>query len=148
MALSFYDPGADILVIRFAQSDDPNGEHRDWGMLMRDFRSAAPLSVELWSASSYLSESLLGAVPSLAEAESDRTDDLAHFDREVSILWFRTGESSMIYGSEHSWGLTIHDRTTDAVVGIELWEACKRLPADLLDCIPTPRQQSSSPPSR
>jgi uncharacterized protein YuzE len=147
MTLSFYDVEADILVIRFATSDDPNGEHRDWGMLMRDFGSGAPLSAELRCARNYLPYSLIGAVPNLAEAESDRTDDLSQFDREVGILWFRTGESNMIYGNEYSWGLTIHDWDTEAVVGIELWEADQHLPTDLLQFIPPPRPGNGSPPA-
>jgi hypothetical protein len=139
MALSFYEAGSDILVIRFAVSDDPNGEQRDWGTLMRDFGAGTPLSAELWCASAFLPDSLLAAVPNLSEAASERTDDLGYFDRKADIVWFRTGESDDIVGQELPWGLLDHDKKTDAVIGVELWQPQKYLPQDLLDAVPPPR---------
>jgi hypothetical protein len=138
VTLSFFDAESDIFVIRFAISDDPDGERRPWGMLMRDFGSSSALSAELWSASRFVPVSLLEVMPGLAEAASDRSCDFAHFDRLAGSVWLRTGESMVPYSTERAWGLTIQDRVTDAVVAIELRDAREHLPGDLLRFMPAP----------
>jgi uncharacterized protein YuzE len=72
---------------------------------------------------------------------SDRLDlneRYAYYDREADIVWIPTGASDDAVSEETEWGLVDHDATSDAVVGIEIWAASTRLPADLLAKLPHP----------
>jgi len=62
----------------------------------------------------------------------------AYYDREADIAWLPTGDSENVVSEEVDWGLVDHDAGTDEVVGIEVWSASKRLPAELLATLPTP----------
>ena len=39
------------------------------------------------------------------------------------------------------WGLVERDRSSGRVVGLEYWDASRRLPRELLDALPTPPVQ-------
>lgn len=43
-----------------------------------------------------------------------------------------------VVSEEIGWGLLDHDPLTDDVVGIEIWAASSRLPAELLARLPSP----------
>lgn len=62
----------------------------------------------------------------------------AYYDREADIAWLPTGDSENVVSEEVEWGLVDHDASTDAVVGIEVWSASKRMPAEQLATLPTP----------
>jgi uncharacterized protein YuzE len=62
----------------------------------------------------------------------------AYYDREADIAWLPTGDSENVVSEEVEWGLVDHDAGTDKVVGIEVWSASKRLPAEVLATLPTP----------
>lgn len=62
----------------------------------------------------------------------------AYYDRDADIAWLPTGDSEDVVSEEVDWGLLDHDAGTDEVVGIEVWSASKRLPAELLATLPTP----------
>lgn len=62
----------------------------------------------------------------------------AYYDRDADIAWLPTGDSEDVVSEEVEWGLIDHDSGTDEVVGIEVWSASKRLPAELLATLPTP----------
>jgi len=62
----------------------------------------------------------------------------AYYDREADIAWLPTGDSDDVVSEEVQWGLIDHDAATDAVVGIEVWSASERLPAELLATLPAP----------
>jgi uncharacterized protein YuzE len=62
----------------------------------------------------------------------------AYYDREADIAWLPTGDSDDVVSEEVQWGLIDHDASTDAVVGIEVWSASERLPAELLATLPAP----------
>jgi uncharacterized protein YuzE len=62
----------------------------------------------------------------------------AYYDREADIAWLPTGDSENVVSEEVEWGLVDHDAGTDAIVGVEVWSASKRLPAELLATLPTP----------
>ncbi|MBS1860820.1 MAG: DUF2283 domain-containing protein [Actinobacteria bacterium] len=68
----------------------------------------------------------------------DPSERYAYYDREADIVWIPTGSSDDAVSEETSWGLIDHDASSDAVVGIEIWEASKRLPEDLLAKLPRP----------
>lgn len=62
----------------------------------------------------------------------------AYYDREADIAWLPTGDSDDVVSEEVDWGLIDHDSDTDAIVAVEVWSASKRLPASVLEALPTP----------
>lgn len=58
--------------------------------------------------------------------------------READIAWLRVGVADTVVSEEVGWGLLDHDRVTNDVVGIEIWAASSRLPAELLAQLPVP----------
>lgn len=63
-----------------------------------------------------------------------------HYDKDADIAWVRLEgyAASRAVAKETLTGLREVDPATGAVVGLEFWEASKRLPADLLDALPPP----------
>lgn len=70
----------------------------------------------------------------------DATERFAYYDREADIVWIPTGSSDDAVSEKTDWGLVDHDASSDTVVGIEIWAASKRLPADLLAKLPPPAE--------
>jgi uncharacterized protein YuzE len=68
----------------------------------------------------------------------DDTERFAYYDREADIVWIPTGASDDAVSEKTDWGLVDHDASSDTVVGIEIWAASTRLPADLLEKLPSP----------
>lgn len=66
-------------------------------------------------------------------------DRFAYYDRDADIAWFPTGESNDVVSEEVDWGLIDHDSKSDAIVGLEVWSASKRLAPEVLAALPTPR---------
>lgn len=62
----------------------------------------------------------------------------AYYDRDADIAWLPTGDSDDVVSEEVEWGLLDHDAGSDEIVGIEVWAASKRLPAELLATLPAP----------
>jgi uncharacterized protein YuzE len=62
----------------------------------------------------------------------------AYYDREADIAWLPTGASHDVVSEETSWGLVDHDAKTGEVTGLEIWDASKVFPADLLERLPEP----------
>ncbi len=69
-----------------------------------------------------------------------------HYDRDADIAWLRLeGWHADLVEVEHaSSGLVERDRDTGRVVGLEYWEASRRLPADLLEALPAPPRRDAS----
>ena len=66
------------------------------------------------------------------------SERFAYYDRDADIAWLPTGKSDDVVSEEVPWGLIDHDASTDDVVGIEIWSASKRLPAGVLESLPSP----------
>ncbi len=62
----------------------------------------------------------------------------AYYDSEADIAYLPTGKSESVVSEQVEWGLIDHDEDTDAVVGLEIWAASKRLPKPILDVLPSP----------
>lgn len=62
----------------------------------------------------------------------------AYYDRDADIAWFPTGESDDVVSKRVPGGLRDYDRTSHELIAIEVWSASTRLPANLLDALPTP----------
>jgi uncharacterized protein YuzE len=63
-----------------------------------------------------------------------------HYDRKSDVAWLRLDgwASDRVRVEERSWGLIEHDRDTGRIIGLEWWRASERLPAELLDALPSP----------
>ncbi len=69
----------------------------------------------------------------------DGTEErFAYWDRECDIAWIPTRPATSVVCEETSWGLVDHDEKTDKVTGLEIWEASKVFPLDLLERFPSP----------
>lgn len=64
----------------------------------------------------------------------------AHYDREADIVLLRLegAESAQVISEETEFGLRDVDERDGRLVGLELWEASTRLPADLLALMASP----------
>jgi uncharacterized protein YuzE len=62
----------------------------------------------------------------------------SYYDRKADIAWFPTGESNDVVSERVPGGLRDYDRTSHALVAIEVWDASTRLPASILEALPTP----------
>jgi hypothetical protein len=66
-----------------------------------------------------------------------------HYDRAADIAWLRLDgwDKDRVRVERTSSGLIERDRTTGRILGLEYWEASRRLPAELLEALPTPPRQ-------
>jgi uncharacterized protein YuzE len=67
----------------------------------------------------------------------------AYWDREVDIAWIPTGPGTPVYGERVPWGLLDRDRGTGEVTGVEIWDASKVIPVELLERLPEPGKPES-----
>jgi hypothetical protein len=67
----------------------------------------------------------------------------AYWDREVDIAWIPTGPGTPVYGERTSWGLLDRDKETREVTGLEIWDASKMIPLELLERMPHPGKPKS-----
>ena len=63
-----------------------------------------------------------------------------HYDRQEDIAWLRFEgyDPATAVAEESEFGLRELDRADRYLVGLEYWRASDRLPADLLDMLPSP----------
>lgn len=63
-----------------------------------------------------------------------------HYDREADVAWLRfDGWSKDSVAVERTpSGLIERDRATGRIVGLEYWDARRRLPEELLEALPSP----------
>lgn len=64
-----------------------------------------------------------------------------HYDAEADIAWvrFEDYDPSTAVGEQTDSGLRELDPATGEVVGLEFWQASKRLPAEFLRMLPPPQ---------
>ena len=64
-----------------------------------------------------------------------------HYDREADIAWirFEKYDPATAVAEESDGGLREVDPATGDFVGLEFWQASRRLPADLLRMLPPPQ---------
>jgi uncharacterized protein YuzE len=62
----------------------------------------------------------------------------AYYDPDADIAWLPTGKSGDVISERVPGGLHDYDRTTRQLVAIEVWSASTRLPASILEALPTP----------
>jgi uncharacterized protein YuzE len=64
-----------------------------------------------------------------------------HYDREADIAWvrFESFDPGTAVAEETDTGLRELDPITGDIVGLEFWEASRKLPADFLRMLPPPQ---------
>lgn len=64
-----------------------------------------------------------------------------HYDPDADIAWvrFEGYDPTTVVGEEIAVGLREIDPATGKVVGLEFWEASRRLPAEFLRMLPPPQ---------
>lgn len=64
-----------------------------------------------------------------------------HYDREADIAWarFESYDPVTAVAEETAAGLRELDPGTGEIVGLEFWEASRKLPADFLRMLPPPQ---------
>jgi len=64
-----------------------------------------------------------------------------HYDPDADIAWlrFEDYDPATVVAEEVETGLREFDPATGLVVGLEYWQASKRLPRDLLAMLPPPK---------
>ena len=68
----------------------------------------------------------------------------AYWDRELDIAWIPTAPAKFVVSEETSWGLVDHDEKTGEVTALEIWNASKIFPAEMLERLPSPGQPGSA----
>ena len=68
----------------------------------------------------------------------------AYWERETDIAWIPTGPEGFVKSEKTSWGIVDHREDTGEVTGIEIWDASKVLPAELLERFPEPGRPESA----
>jgi uncharacterized protein YuzE len=76
--------------------------------------------------------------------QSAFNDRFTYYDRRADIVWIPTGRSDDVVNEKTEWGLLDYDADSDEIVGIEIWKASKRFPADLLEALPHPPKPSGN----
>ncbi len=66
-----------------------------------------------------------------------------HYDPEVDIALISLEDGRAI-GQEHAWGLIERDPDDGHLMGIEIWEASKILPAELIAALPLAGSSTAS----
>jgi uncharacterized protein YuzE len=62
----------------------------------------------------------------------------AYYDREADIAWIPTADTERVVSEETNWGLVDHDERTGKVTALEVWNASKVLPLEMLERLPSP----------
>lgn len=64
-----------------------------------------------------------------------------HYDAEADIAWvrFEGYDPGTVVAEETDAGLRELDPSTGEIVGLEFWEASRKLPADFLRMLPPPQ---------
>lgn len=67
-----------------------------------------------------------------------------HYDADADIAWIRFEgyDPSTAVGEESESGLRELDPATGEVVGLEFWQASRRLPAEFLRMLPPPQVEA------
>lgn len=69
-----------------------------------------------------------------------------HYDRDIDIAWLRLEgyDPLTVVAEEVEPGLREIDPGTGRLVGLEYWNASRRLPHDLLEMLPPPTVRSAA----
>jgi hypothetical protein len=62
----------------------------------------------------------------------------AYWDRELDIAWIPTAPAEYVTSEKTWWGVVDHDKKTGKVAGLEVLDASKIIPVELLERMPQP----------
>ncbi len=135
-----YDPEVDIAVLSFETGRARSKEH-PWGLIDRDPDDGHLMGFEIWGASKILPAEMIAALPLAVMPDDDiaPADDTAelhlHYNPAVDIALI-SFENGRAIRSEHSWGLVERHPDDGHLMGLEIREASKILPAEMVAALP------------
>jgi uncharacterized protein YuzE len=62
----------------------------------------------------------------------------AYWERDTDIAWIPTAPAEFVNSEKTDWGIVDHDKKTGEVTGLEVWDASKVFPPELLERFPSP----------
>ena len=81
---------------------------------------------------------------SVTEENKVTEERYAYWDREADIVWIPTAPAEFVASEELSWGLVDHDKKTGEVTALEIWNASKALPIEMIERLPSPGRPGSA----
>lgn len=135
-----YDPEVDIAALSFETGRARSKEH-SWGLIDCGPEDGHLMGFEIWQASKILPAEMVAALPLAATSEddlvpaADATDLHLHYDPEVDIALI-SFENGRAIGKEYPWGLVERHPDDGHLMGFEIWEASKILPAEMVAALP------------
>jgi hypothetical protein len=73
-----------------------------------------------------------------------KEERFAYWERETDIVWIPTAPAKFVNSEKTSWGIVDHDKDTDEVTALEIWDASKVFPAEMLERLPSPGRPGST----
>jgi uncharacterized protein YuzE len=67
-----------------------------------------------------------------------KEERFAYWERETDIAWIPTAPGGFVESEKTSWGIVDHDEKTGEVTALEIWNASKVFPAEMLERLPEP----------
>jgi hypothetical protein len=67
-----------------------------------------------------------------------RDEGFAYWDRELDIAWIPTAPAEHVTCEKTWWGIVDHNKETGKVTGLEVLDASKVIPLELLERMPEP----------
>ena len=136
-----YDPEVDIAMLSFESGRTRSQEH-SWGLIERHPDDGHLMGFEIWEASKILPAEMVAALPIAEMPDGDiaPTKDTAvglhlHYDPEVDIALI-SFEDGRAIGTRYPWGLVERHPDDSHLMGFEIWEASKILPAEMVAALP------------
>jgi uncharacterized protein YuzE len=68
----------------------------------------------------------------------------AYWERETDIAWIPTAPAKFVKSEKTTWGIVDHDEDTGEVTALEIWDASKVFPAEMLERLPEPGHPGSA----
>lgn len=137
--LVHHDPEVDIALISFEKGRADSQEH-SWGLIDRHPDDGHLMGFEIWGASRRLPAEMVAALPIAGKSHDaaypeDTTELHQHYDPEVDIALI-SFENGRTIGKEHPCGLIERHPDDGHLMGFEIWEASKVLPAEMVAALP------------
>ena len=74
----------------------------------------------------------------MTEENKATEERFAYWDREADIAWIPTAPAEFVASEKLPWGLVDHDKKTGEVTALEIWNASKALPIEMIERLPSP----------
>jgi uncharacterized protein YuzE len=62
----------------------------------------------------------------------------AYWERDTDIAWIPTAPAEFVDSEKTQWGIVDYDKKTGEVAALEIWDASKVIPVEVLERLPSP----------